>query len=412
MMTRFCRYIDRLFHFSDLLATLTDTRHKKQISTVSVFASAFAMFASGRTSLNSLEKDLLKIPRLRGVVGARPFSVDTLARVYTQINTASLRQMICSIQYRLKRNKALADVDDLKIVAIDGHEFFASRKRCCPQCRKRIVHVADKEVNEYYHQGVICHLIEHQLALPMDIELMQPGEGETAAARRLLKRVVCNYPRYFDVVCGDALYFDASFINFCLDHHKDAIMVLKGNQQRLLQDAMGVFTLQEPQVWQDGKRTVQIWDAEDFETDAVRKPLRVVHTIETVHSHKRSAKKQESEPRTSKWFWATTLPRRLLSTQRVWYAGHHRWDVENDCFNTLATHWGMNHCFKHDTTAIINFVLTLFIAYALLQCFWKRNVKPAFRKRIGTLINLADELRRSSEKLKRAPWYDQLARPP
>jgi hypothetical protein len=40
----------------------------------------------------------------------------------------------------------------------------------------------DEEVVEYYHLGVVCHLIEHRLAVPLDVELLRPGEGEEMAA--------------------------------------------------------------------------------------------------------------------------------------------------------------------------------------------------------------------------------------
>ena len=73
-----------------------------------------------------------------------------------------------------------------------------------------------KPVTEYFHQGVVCHLIGQDLALVLDVELLRPGEGEETAAKRLLERVFTHYPRFFDVVAADALYFDAPFINFCL----------------------------------------------------------------------------------------------------------------------------------------------------------------------------------------------------
>ena len=104
------------------------------------------------------------------------------------------------------------------------------------------------------------------------------------------------------------------------------------------------------------------------------------------------------------WYWATTLSKRQLSTRRVWQAGHRRWDAENDCFNTLSMHWGLDHCFKHEPAAVVNFVLTLFLAYVLVSCFWQRNVKAPLRSRIGTLLGLAEELRRSLGREVRAPW--------
>jgi len=414
MMNRFCRYIDKCFHFHELLSLFTDARQQPQIPSAAVFASVFALFACNRTSLNSLEKDLVGLPkRLRGLVGPRPPSIDTLGRVFSLGHSDSVRSMLVATHHRLKRNKALADGDDLKIVAVDGHEFFASRKRCCAQCQQRTLTVQGEPVVEYYHQGVVCHLIEHQLAVPLDVELLRPGEGEETAAKRLLERVFANYPRFFDVVCGDALYFDAPFINFCLEHHKHALVVVKGDHRLLLQDAQGVFAQQLPQLWQDRKRTVQYWDADGFTTcEGVKQPLRVVHTVETVRCRERVAGQWLEKEETSTWYWATTLSQRQLSTRRVWQAGHRRWDVENDCFNTLSMHWGLDHCFKHSPAAIINFVLTLFLAYVLLECFWQRNVKAPLRAVIGTLLGLADELRRSLGPEVRAPWYKQLARAP
>jgi hypothetical protein len=414
MMSRFCRYIDKCFHFHELLPLFRDARKKPHVPGTSVFASVFALFACNRTSLNSLEKDLRHFPtRLRGVVGPRPPSIDTIGRVYSLADSNGLREMLLQVHHGLKRNKALADGDDLKFAAVDGHEFFASYKRCCDQCQQRSVAIQGEPVVQYYHQGVVCHLIGHQLAVPLDVELLRPGEGEETAAKRLLERVFANYPRFFDVVCGDALYFDAPFINFCLEHHKHALVVVKGDQRLLLQDAQGLFAQQPAQSWQDGRRSVQFWDAEGFSTaEGVKQPLRVVHTVETVRRRERVARQWREQEETSSWYWATTLSQRQLPTRRVWHAGHHRWDVENDCFNTLSMHWGLDHCYKHAPAAIVNFVLTLFLAYVLLSCFWQRNIKTPLRAKIGTLLGLAEEVRRSLGAEVQAPWYKQLARAP
>ena len=63
--------------------------------------------------------------------------------------------------------------------------------------------------------------------------------------------------------------------------------------------------------------------------------------------------------------------------------------------------------FKHAATAIVNFLLTSFLVYALQQSFWQRNLKPALRAGL-TLIGLARELDRSVVGC-RAPWFGQLA---
>ena len=292
--------------------------------------------------------------------------------------------------------------------------FFPSRKRCCADCQTRTIKVNDQEITEYYHRGVVCHLIGHGLALPLDVELCRPGEGEETAAKRLLARVVLNFGRFFDAVVGDALYLDAPFINLCRKHGKHPIVVIKGDERLLLQDAQGLFAQRPPEVWTAGHGlVVQSWDEEGFTScEGVCEPLRVLHTVETKHRRQRIARRWQESDETSEWYWATTLSKNQMPTQPLWRAGHSRWDVENDCFNTLSTHWGLDHCYKHNATAIVNFVLTLFIVYVLLQCFWQRNVKPALRKTIGTLISLAEELCRSLGPTCQAPWSGVFARPP
>jgi Transposase DDE domain len=413
VMARFCAYVEKVFQLGERFPTLTDSRLRPRIPTAAAFASAFTLFATRRGSLNGLEPDLRIPARLRGLVGAKIPSVDSLGRIYTLMDSPPLRQLLADLAHQLKRNKALKSCEDWSVAAVDGHEFFSSRKRCCPHCQSRTLTVEGQPVTEYYHQGVVCHLIGQELALVLDVELLRPGEGEETAAQRLLERVFTNYPRFFDVVVGDALYFDAPFLNFCLDHHKQVIVTAKGENRLLVQDAAGLFAQQPPGRWVDdhGKRTVQFWDEEGFTScEGVKRPLRFWRTVETVRKRQRIAGQWQEKDETTIWSWATTLTKAQLSTRGLWRCGHARWDIENDCFNTLATHWGLNHCFKHAPAAIVNFLLTSFIAYALVQTFWLRNLKPALRGGL-TLIALARELDRGLVGC-RAPWSGGLARAP
>jgi len=415
VMARFCAYADKVFGLGQRFPTLTDCRLRPRIKTAAAFAAAFTLFATRRGSLNGMEPDLRVPARLRGIVGVQPPSVDSVGRIYAAMHSHPLRDLVRDIAHQLKRNKALTSREDWYMAAVDGHEFFSSRKRCCPQCQSRTVTVDGEPVTEYYHQGAVCHLIGQDIALVLDVELLQPGEGEETAAKRLLERVFTNYPRFFDVVVGDALYFDAPFINFCLDHHKEVIVTAKGENRLLVQDAAGLFAHQEPGrfVEDHGRRTVQFWDEEGFTScQGVKQPLRFLRTVETVHKRERIAGQWQETDETTIWSWATTLTKAQLSTRGLWWCGHARWDIENDCFNTLATHWGLNHCFKHTATAIVNFLLTSFLVYALLQSFYLRNLKPAFRAGLKlTLIGLARELDLGLVGC-RAPWSGELARAP
>ncbi len=273
-----------------------------------------------------------------------------------------------------------------------GMNFFPSRNRCCSQCLQRKIKVGDEEVIEYYHRGVVCHLIGFNLAIPLDVELIRPGEGEVIAAKRLAKRVFGNYSRFFDAVVGDALYMEGPFFNFCLDRGKHIIAVLKGNNKSLLEDAQGLFSNTEPEIWNKEDCSIKYWHAEGFKTETIDVPLRILHTEETHHKRRRIAGEWVEKDHRQSWWWATTIPEKKLSTPHLWQAGHRRWDIENCNFNTLGRDWALNHRFKHDPTAIVNFVLTLFIAFVLVQSFYYRNLKAPMRVLFGTLVSITEEL--------------------
>jgi hypothetical protein len=95
------------------------------------------------------------------------------------------------------------------------------------------VKVNGEEVVEYYHRGVVFHLVGFPIAMALDVEMIRPGKGEVIAGKRLLERALRRYGRFFDVVLADALYVEAPFVNFCLEHGKDVIAVLKGEHRVL-----------------------------------------------------------------------------------------------------------------------------------------------------------------------------------
>jgi len=112
-----------VFDFSDKVATLKESRIKPQISTSSVWLSAFAIFTTRRRSLNAIET-LLAIPKqLDNLIGPHKPGADTIGRVCGLNDAEPLRMMLCHINHQLGRNKALENNRPMRIVAFDGHEF-------------------------------------------------------------------------------------------------------------------------------------------------------------------------------------------------------------------------------------------------------------------------------------------------
>jgi hypothetical protein len=252
---------------------------------------------------------------------------------------------------------------------------------------------------------VVFYLVGFRTAIPLDVEMLRPGEGELTAAQRLLQRVVKSYGRFFRVVLADGLYFNAPFFNLCLSLGKDVITVLKDEDRVLYQDAQGVFSITMPQVWEEGKKKIRAWDAEGFTSaEGIQVPLRVLRTEEILTRRHRRFFGWVPEEETHHWEWVTTLPAARLSTRLLWQIGHCRWEVENDLFHTLATYWSLDHCFRHEPTAILNFILTLFLAFVLVQSFYHNNLKHLRQVQL-TLIALTHELNLGTMAMEvPAPW--------
>ena len=126
MMTRFCRYVEKVFRLSTHVARLSDSRPKPQIETGVVFLSALMMCVPRQRSLNAMEGESRVPGRWEKVLGRRKPSADTVGRVVGRMDSDGLRDMLSAINHRLRRNKALDENPwPLRFVALDGHEFFS-----------------------------------------------------------------------------------------------------------------------------------------------------------------------------------------------------------------------------------------------------------------------------------------------
>jgi hypothetical protein len=159
--------------------------------------------------------------------------------------------------------------------------------------------VGGQEVTEYYHRGVVAHLIGLGLPLVLDIEMIRPGEGEIVAARRLLERLLERYARFFDAIEGDALYFEAPLFALCRKHGKHLLAVLKDNNPALLADAKAVLAGEPDLMRQENGRLIRYWDQEEFTSGAAAQPLRVVRTQEIWTPRERVAGKWIAREKTS-----------------------------------------------------------------------------------------------------------------
>jgi len=376
-------YAQRYFGLIDWLKGTPEMRMRRgRIPMPTMASCALLMVLCALGSLNALEQCRKTRQSKRwGVKGTIP-SADQLGRVMGMYDSRAVRRYLQRVYAKQKRRKAIkpAYPGSLFALVIDGHECFASYRRCCKRCLKRRVNKGTlRERVQFYHRVVTAILVHKNGALLLDVEMQQEAENEVGAAVRLFDRILAMYPRAFDVVVADGLYAQAPFFKRVRKAGKEAIAVLKDENRELLKDVEGLRKTTPPQrVVRQGKTTCKVWDIEQLESWAqVGMPVRVVYSIETTAVNRQLGHTQYV---TATWAWVTTIPRAHLPTPHFLEVAHDRWDVENRAFNELRTFWHIDHTYHHDANTMLNFWLITMLAYNLFHAFYFGSLKPQARK--------------------------------
>ncbi len=392
---------------------MPDTRRRPQIATATVWLCVFAMFALRLRSFHALEEALR---RRRGwdrwVGGRRLPRADTLGRVLAGTALEEQRALLAALGRQAWRAKAIhgRPGETYRVVAVDGHELWASRARCCAECLIREVRVGEATVREYYHRVVVAQWVGVTPPGIVDLERVRPGEGEVVAARRLVTRIRGRAGRLIDVITADALYLEAPFIATVLAAGKHVVIVMKQEARELYQDAERLRALQPPQVIEAGRRTTRLWDLPGLESfSTLHRRMRVVWAEEQTVRRRWVGGVWREVVEPGEWIWVTDLPLVAVSAAKIQQWGHDRWDLENRGFNELARLWHMDHCFVHEPTAIEALLLTLSAAFLLTYLFYERNLKPGAH-RPGTRLALAARLREEFALRAGAPVWPEVQR--
>lgn len=342
------------------------------------------MFLARLGSLNALGQTRPQRFWAHWLAGDLP-SADTLGRVAAQLDVDGLRAVPPQVYAHLKRGKALPPPAHGLIAAVlDGHESHATFRRHCAGCLTRTIHTAAGDRTQYYHRHVSLQLVGADWTLLLDAEPQRPGEGEVAAALRLLARVLPQYPRAFDLVLADGLYADPRVFNYVWKHDKDVLAVLKDNHPALLEDARSLFETIPPVCGRHGTRNCQWWDLAGFTTwPQVTAPIRIVRSVETWMVRRQLDQQVEEQHR--EWFWVTTLAPPRASTAAIVQLGHARWAIENAGFNELVTRWHADHVYRHEPTALLVFTLLAMLCLNVFLAFYRRDLKPAARQAASRL---------------------------
>jgi len=376
---RILKYGEKIFGVCSALASVRDERVKPRIPAGRVALAYLLLLLSRLGSLNALEQRRAPGAYAQWLGGDLP-SADVMGDVLALLHLKPLRELLYAQHAQLKRNKGFPrGAQGFRFLVLDGHEGVSSYKRIWKDCLQRIVHFVSGDKTQSYYRYVGAYLTNGKQFLMLDAEPQVPGEGEIACANRLLSRALEQYPRAFDVVCGDNLYMDPGLWKLARSHGKHVIAVLKNENRDLLVDARSLFERVTPVIMQDAKGRRLYWDLDGFTTwPQCGEAVRVVRAVEETTIRRQQG--GEEETCESQWFWVTSLPPQSASTKTIVQAGHGRWGIENQGFNELGNQWHGDHAYKYNAHALLAGTLLLFIAYNLFHAFIERNLKPQARQ--------------------------------
>jgi hypothetical protein len=268
------------------------------------------------------------------------------------------------------------------LIALDGSEYFCSRKIKCPQCSTR--RRSDGGV-ECFHAFLGASLVApgHTQVLPLPPEFIAPQDGaekqdcERNAAKRWLARHGAIVAQLRPIYLGDDL-FACQPIAAAIHHAGgNFILTCKPSSHQTITEYLQGATLEQHRqtVCQRGKRTTIIYRW----LSGV--PLRATADAIMVNWFSIEIRNAAGK-RTYCNSFVTDLPVTADTVAELAACGRARWKIENETFNVLkANGYNLEHNFGHGKKTLASVFLTLNLlafafhtAAALAALAWRAAV--------------------------------------
>ena len=395
-LTSFLRYVNKVFEFEKFVQRITDKRESPQIKTDSIFMSLFFCILLRWGSFNQLKQELKRNALKKFLPEGEKANCDNSIRYsLAKFDFEKSNCQLVFITKRLKRNKVLDPLpgfQGLRVISLDGTEYFRSSKIQCNDCIEVLVATKGGKRLDYVHRGVfaqmissaVCPFLAFEPILPKDakkineLKACEGHEGELTVAKRLLARLDASYPKnFYDVISLDALYPNQPFIKEVRSYGKHLVARVKDERTTIFKEIEALSKLTQLQEWKiDAKTTLKTWDIDDLHISlGFDIPLRGVKAIETTIQKEENG---EVKTKTETFYLLTTLVANKffkVSPKTLVRMIHSKWRIENNGFKDLKDNWFFEHNFFHHPIATKAIVLIFLIVYNLFYVFLLRHLK-------------------------------------
>lgn len=392
---QFVRYISKVFRFDEFLAGYEDSRFRPQIPARVTILTLLLGLWQRAGSLLQLEQ-MGRFGELDSFIAyPRWASADTLEEALKRADTGALWAYNHGLVRKARRNKAFEQgtLAGWMVASLDGTELYHTT-RPTGDVRRGWSHRTRKGgKKEYYERMIAASYVGCQPRLQLGAMRIRPGEHERAASLRLVDELDRYHgPGWADILCLDAGFVSAPFINALRERHKHVVVKVKQESMMLVREAKTEFEGKEPAVkirngtcaTADEKGSdstlaqtrydVEIWDAERCVMwHRLKEPIRCLKVKETRWT-RQDSKWVADDP--VEYHIATSVPRSIMKPETVWLIMHRRWDIENSVFNDLKQNWHFSHCYTHNVHGIEAMMALFAIARNLLLLFRYRGIRP------------------------------------
>ena len=368
--------INQLIHFlTKELDNLPDRRKpgnntKYEIS--DALLSAFSIFFTQSPSFLSHQRLMEKIKEKNKASSLFKISKipcdNQIRNLLDPLSAQTIYPVYQKIYQWLKKEKVLKKFFYLEgeiLIALDGTEYFSSKKINCPHCNCRNHR---NGTTTYFHGCVIPAIVSPNMkqVISLEPEFIKKQDGykkqdcENAAVKRWLNK---NQQKQYDnpvTLLGDDLYSRQPIGELALEKDYNFIFVCRETSHKTLYewleflDKSGEVKTLEKKEWNGRKELIYRYRY----TNKI--PLKDGENSLQVNWCKLTVINQKTQEITYQNSWITNHQINGKNVPQIVKAGRSRWKIENESNNVLKNHgYNLEHNFGHGQNNLCEMLLSL-----------------------------------------------------
>lgn len=246
------------------------------------------------------------------------------------------------------------------LIALDGSEYFCSKRVSCPNCSKRL---RNDGVEEYFHAFLAATIVDpnSRAVLSLPPEFITPQDGvkkqdcEWRAAERWLNRFADNCLKYNPVFLGDDLYAKHDMCKRLIDMGANFIFTCKDASHKTLCEFRAGLMAKSLEK-EEGKGNQKRRYCYKWLCDLpLRDGLDAVHVnwIDLTISNPKGKETYHIS-------FITNFVPNENNVEELARCGRARWKIENETFNVLKNNgYHLEHNFGHGKATLSSVLVTL-----------------------------------------------------